>query len=115
MAIKTIKNTATPGIKDRDANQQGITAITQASAEVSAGTVVRAKDNMGEIKAVLIGKKTISMSVSGYSTDPGGAALGDPIKVGDVDGIVISSSVEASAEDFTKFSAEGRAINGGIV
>ena len=113
MAIKTIKGTATPGVP-ADVVQPGISAITQASAEASAGTLVRAKDNKGDIVAVLVGKKTISMNVSGYSTVQDGAKLGDSITVGTVQGIVISSGIDATAEDFTKYSAQGRAISGGI-
>ena len=113
MAIMSIKNGGNPpgvGINSSVATQSGITAITQASVERSAGTVVRAKDGQGDVKAVLIGKENITMSVSGYSTNASGAALGDPITVGGKTGKVISSSVEATAEDFTRFSAEGRAV-----
>jgi hypothetical protein len=114
MAFTKITGTGTMGVPT-DVVTDGISAITQASAEASAGTVVRAKDGQGEIKGILMGKKTISMSVSGYSDNKEGAKLGDSITVGGVSGKVISSSIEASAEDFTKFSAEGRAINGGVV
>ena len=114
MAIMSLKsgnqNPPGVGISAQAATQVGITAITQASVERSAGTVVRAKDGQGDIKAVLIGKENITMSVSGYSTLPGGADLGAPITVGGRTGKVISSSVEATAEDFTRFSAEGRAL-----
>lgn len=112
MAIMSIKNGSNnpPGVGITGATQTGITAITQASVERSAGTVVRAKDGQGDVKAVLIGKENITMSVSGYSTNADGASLGDPITVGGRTGKVISASVEATAEDFTRFSAEGRAI-----
>ena len=113
MAIKTLTGLATPGVPSHVV-QAGITAITQASAEASAGTTVRAKNGQGDIVGVLLGKKTISMSVSGYSTNNKGANLNDAITVGNVSGKVTSTSIEATAEDFTKFSAEGRAINGGI-
>jgi len=113
MAIMSIVNGGNPpgvGISGNVATQAGITAITQASVERSAGTVVRAKDGVGDVKAVLIGKENITMSVSGYSTDAAGAALGAVITVGGQTGKVISASVEATAEDFTRFSAEGRAV-----
>ena len=113
MAIMSIRSGANPpgvGITAQAATQAGISAITQASVERSAGTVVRAKDGIGDVKAVLIGKENITMSVSGYSTLAGGAALGAPITVGGKTGKVISASVEATAEDFTRFSAEGRAL-----
>lgn len=114
MAIMSLKSgdEAPPGvgITGAMATQAGITAITQASVERSAGTVVRAKDGQGDIKAVLIGKENITMSVSGYSTNAEGAVLGETITVGGRTGKVISASVEATAEDFTRFSAEGRAL-----
>lgn len=94
----------------QDVSAGGITAVTQASIEKSAGTVVRAKDGTGAVKAVLVGKEIITMSVSGYSTNPTGAALGGNIEVAGTSGKVISSTIEASSEDFTKFSAEGRAL-----
>ena len=113
MAFARITGDGVIGVPD-DVTAQGITMITQASAEASVGTIVRAKDGKGEITGILMAKKTISMSVSGYSSEIGGAALGSAINVGTVPGKVISSSIEATSEDFTKFSAEGRAISGGI-
>lgn len=108
MAIMKL-GTSTPGVPS-DVTTPGITAITQASVERAAGTVVRAKNREGDIKAVLIGKETITMNVSGYSTNSSGAALGDTITVGGKTGKVVSSSIEATAEDFTKFSAQGAAL-----
>ena len=52
----------------------------------------------------------ITMNVSGYSTVAAGAELGDEITVAGYEGRIISSSAEATAEDFTKFSAQGRAL-----
>ena len=115
MAIKKITNLATSVGIPTGTSATGIDGITQASTEATAGTLVRAKDGKGDIVGVLIGKKSISMSVSGYSTVNTGAALGDPITVGGVTGMITASSVESTAEDFTKFSAQGRAISGGIV
>ena len=108
MAIMKL-GTSTPGVPS-EVTTQGITAITQASVERAAGTVVRAKNREGDIKAVLVGKETITMNVSGYSTNSNGAVLGDTITVGGQTGKVISSSIEATAEDFTKFSAQGAAL-----
>ncbi len=113
MALMQLSGGTFKGITNADAQQAGITAITQASVEKSAGTVVRAKNGAGDVKAVLIGKEVINMSVSGYSTNADGAALGSEIKVAGQTGKVISSSIEATAEDFTKFSAEGRALSEG--
>lgn len=111
MALMLLSGGSFAGITSSDASQAGITHITQASIEKSAGTVVRAKNGIGEVKAVLTGKEIITMNVSGYSTDADGADLGDAIKVANIEGKVISSSIEATAEDFIKFSAQGRALS----
>lgn len=111
MALMTLSGTPFQGIvQGTDVKQDGITHITQASIEKSAGTVVRAKNGVGEVKAVLTGKEIITMNVSGYSTDAAGAQLGDDIEVANIAGKVISASIEATAEDFIKFSAQGRAL-----
>lgn len=106
----TLTNNPFTGITDSIAKQNDITAITQASIERSAGTVVRAKNGEGNVKAVLIGKEQVTMQVQGYSEVDGGAKLGDEIMVSGITGKVISSSIEASVEDFQKFSAQGRAL-----
>lgn len=74
--------------------------------------MVRAKNGLGDIKAVLVGKETITMNVGGYSTSAAGAVLGSAITVGGKEGKVVSASIEATAEDFTKFSAQGAALKG---
>jgi hypothetical protein len=111
MSLMQLSGGTFKGVTSADATQAGITHITQASVEKSAGTVVRGKDGQGAVKAVLIGKEIITMSVSGYSTNGEGAALGTEIKVAGLTGKVISASIEATAEDFAKFSAEGRALS----
>jgi hypothetical protein len=111
MALMLLSGGSFAGITDADASQEGISHITQASIEKSAGTVVRAKNGLGEVKAVLTGKEIITMNVSGYSINAAGANLGQDIEVAGVSGKVISSNIEATAEDFTKFSAQGRALS----
>lgn len=111
MALMLLSGGTFAGITSTDASTIGISHITQASIEKSAGTVVRAKNGLGEVKAVLTGKEIITMNVSGYSTSAAGAELGDEITVAGIAGRVISSSVEATAEDFTKFSSQGRALS----
>ena len=110
MALMTLANLQGVGVPAGQNNTAGITAITQASIERAAGTVVRAKDGVGDVKAVLVGKEVITMNVSGYSTNSNGAALGDTIMVGGKSGKVVSSSIDATTEDFTKFSAQGAAL-----
>ena len=111
MALMLLSGGTFEGITAEDAVQVGISHITQASVEKSAGTVVRAKNGLGDVRAVLTGKEIITMNVSGYSTNAEGAELGTDIKVANITGKVISSSIEATAEDFTKFSAQGRALS----
>jgi len=110
MALMILGSLTGLGVPTEENSTAGITAITQASIERSAGTVVRAKNGLGDIKAVLVGKETITMNVSGYSTNAAGALLGDVIKVGGKEGKVTSSSIEATVEDFTKFNAQGAAL-----
>ena len=110
MALILLSGGTFAGITDAGALQEGISHITQASIERAAGTVVRAKNGAGDVKAVLIGKEVITMNVSGYSTSAAGAVLGSAIKVGGKEGKVVSASIEATAEDFTKFSAQGAAL-----
>jgi predicted TIM-barrel enzyme len=110
MALMTLGTTTGAGVSATENVQAGITAITQASIERAAGTIVRAKNGAGDVKAVLIGKEVITMNVSGYSTAAAGAVLGSAIKVGGKEGKVVSASIEATAEDFTKFSAQGAAL-----
>jgi hypothetical protein len=111
MALMTLSGSPFQGIETAQNSVAGITHITQASIEKSAGTVVRAKNGAGDVKAVLTGKEVITMSVSGYSTDGQGAVLGTNIKVANTEGKVVSASIEATAEDFIRFSAEGRALS----
>jgi hypothetical protein len=111
MALMLLSGGTFAGITPTDASQDGISHITQASIEKSAGTVVRAKDGLGDVKAVLTGKEIITMNVSGYSTQANGAALGSEIKVAGITGKVISASIEATAEDFTRYNAQGRALS----
>jgi hypothetical protein len=88
----------------------GISHPTSASAERSFGTLSRAKDSEGNVVAVLMGKESIALSVSGYSTDAAGPALGGEISVAGAAGKVTSVTIERSNEDFSRFSAEGRGL-----
>jgi hypothetical protein len=114
MALMQLSGGDFQGITSSDASVTGISHITQASIERAAGTTVRAKDGQGNVVATLIGKESVTMSVSGYSTVEAGAALGAAITVAGYTGKVISSTIEATAEDFTKYSADGRALKQGL-
>lgn len=111
MALMSLKNnTSAIGIPGGTVCD-GIDDITQASVEVSANTVVRAKNSQGEVTSVLVGKKITNLSASGYASNISGPPLGGAITVGGVTGKIISANIECSAEDFVKFSAEGRYID----
>jgi len=88
----------------------GITHPTSGSAEKSLGTVVRAKDADGDVVAALVGKESIALSVTGYSTTVNGPELGDAIEVSGLEGKVTSVTIEKTVEDFSRFSAEGRGL-----
>lgn len=107
MATMTLGNSAV-GIGG--ATCEGIDQITNASAEKSYGTVVKAKGSDGDFVAALVGKESYSFSVTGYSTDANGPALGGDISVGGLAGKVTSVNIERSVEDFSRFSAEGRGL-----
>jgi hypothetical protein len=108
MAIMTLSGTGIVGAGD--ASTPGITHPTSGSAEKSYGTTVRAKNSEGDVVAALVGKESYSMSVTGYSTNADGPALGDEIEVAGLAGKVISVNVERSVEDFSRFTAEGRGL-----
>jgi hypothetical protein len=112
MAIMTLTGSANVGTGG--ATCDGITEITNASAEAAAGTVVRAKNSAGDVKALLVGKKLVTLAASGYATSITGPALGGAITVAGKTGKITSATIEATAEDFTRFSAEGKAAGPGI-
>jgi hypothetical protein len=93
-----------------NASCNGITHPTSAFAEKSFGTIARAKDQNGEVVAALLGKESISLSVTGYSTEAGGPNLGDAISVAGAGGKVTNVTIERSNEDFSRFTADGRGL-----
>ena len=88
----------------------GMDYITEVTFEESAGTVVRAKDGAGDVKAVLIGKTIQTMQASGYGSiedvpalsDGTGIAVSVPLQ--NFNGKVSSFGIERTAEDFARFS-----------
>lgn len=111
MALMRLAETGpSVGVNQTNNVAAGITEATAASLEKSAGTIVRGKDGQGDIKCVLVGKETINMTVSGYGTASDAPTLGASITANGVVGKIISSSMERSAEDLAKFSANGRAL-----
>lgn len=110
MALMSLKSASGLGIPS-GTTCAGIEDITQASVETTANTVVRAKNSGGDVTAVLVGKKITALSASGYSTSINGPTLGGTIQVGGITGKIISANIECSAEDFVKFSAEGKSLD----
>jgi hypothetical protein len=91
-----------PGIAAGDA--------TNSSVELEYGTQQEAKDGAGEIKGILFGKKTVGMEVSGYSGVFSPPALGGDVTVRGLTGKAMSSSLDASTEDFAKVTVTGKAL-----
>lgn len=117
MAIMTLAN-STVGTSNSNAVVTGMDFVTEASVELSAGTVVKAKNGDGDVKSVLIGKTSYTLQASGYGLANSGvfadgtAALagGELFSVGAATGKITSVSIERTAEDFAKLSVTGRAL-----
>jgi hypothetical protein len=78
--------------------------ITEATVEQSVGNVVKAKDGSGDVVAVLLSKAKATMNASGYSSSSAPISLRSVATGPGFSGFVIESSMDATAEDFTKFS-----------
>lgn len=117
MAIMTLANSAV-GTAASNAVVAGMDFVTEASVELSAGTVIKAKDGNGDVKAVLVGKTSYTMQASGYGAANSGVfanglsllAGGVGFEVGAAKGKITSVSIERTAEDFAKLSVTGRAL-----
>jgi hypothetical protein len=117
MAIMKLANSEV-GTTNSNAVVTGMDFVTEASVELSAGTVVKAKNGAGDVKAVLIGKTSYTMQASGYGSANGGVfadgtaalAAGVAFDVGAAKGKITSVSIERTAEDFAKLSVTGRAL-----
>jgi hypothetical protein len=68
-----------------------------------------AKDSQGDTVAHLIGSQKDTLKIDGYASAMAVPKLGDVVAHGGASGLVISSSITASNEDFVKasLSAEG--------
>ena len=89
----------------------GLEFITEASIEESIGTIIKAKDGAGDVKAVLLAKSSKTLTASGYGTANAAPNLGQAVTgAGNFSGKIIESSWDASAEDFTKISITARGL-----
>ena len=108
MALSTIAGTS--AAVGNTATAPGSSEVTQSSSEVEFKTIVQAKDGQGELKALLIGKKVATLSATGYVSTFAPPALNGSITVAGLTGKIVSSTLKATAEDFAKATATGKAV-----
>jgi hypothetical protein len=113
MAIMRLANVGDVGTTNSNVNIAGVDYITEVTIEESAGTVVRAKDGTGDVKAVLVGKTFKTLQASGYGTVDVAPAMGNGIAVAasqNFNGKMTSFGIERSAEDFVRYSVTAEAL-----
>lgn len=112
MAIVRLTNAG--GVVGTNASQvvvSGLDYIQEVTMEESIGTIVKAKDGFGDIKAVLLAKSSKTLTASGYGVASNAPNLGTSLQgPGGFNGKVTESSWEATAEDFTKISITARGL-----
>ncbi len=109
MALGRIGST-TSAVGVGSATITGLEDPTNATLEIEFKTVVQGKDSQGELKGLLLGKKSASLSAEGYVSTFAPPAPGDAMTVGGIAGKIVSSSLKATVEDFAKATAQGRAV-----
>jgi hypothetical protein len=114
MAIVRLSNTGVVGTTNSQVTVNGVDYITEVTIEEAAGTVVRAKDGAGDVKAVLVGKTLKTLQASGYGsidTPPDMSAAGGIAVAGsqNFSGKMTSFGIERSAEDFARYSITAEA------
>ena len=113
MAIMRLSNVGDVGTTNSQVTVNGIDYITEVTIEEAAGTVVRAKDGAGDVRAVLVGKTLKTLQASGYGTVDIAPAMGNGIAVGgsqSFNGKMTSFGIERSAEDFVRYSVTAEAL-----
>jgi hypothetical protein len=88
----------------------GISVVTSSSAGQEYGTTSKAKDADGEVKALFFSKGQYVSQVSGYTGSIGAPALGGGIAGVDGSQKIMSSSLQASNQDFAKVTVTGKGI-----
>jgi len=111
MAIMRISNSGgTVGTNGSGVTVTGLEFITDVSIEESIGTIIKAKDGAGDVKAVLMAKSSKTLTASGYGTATEAPNLGLSVTGTGFTGKVIESSWDATAEDFTKISITAKGL-----
>jgi hypothetical protein len=99
------------GTKSAGFSIPGMDELTECSVEESIGNISKAKDGNGDIKAVLVSKSRKTLTASGYSSTLSDAPpLEGSVTGSGFNGKIIESSMEASSEDFSKFSVTAVSI-----
>jgi hypothetical protein len=88
----------------------GITNVTNFTDTEEYGNIARAKNCDGDVKAVFMSKGTYSSQVSGYTATIAAPALGGAITGVDGSQRIMSSTLEASNQDFAKVTVTGKGI-----
>ena len=113
MAIMRLSNVGVVGTSNSNVAVTGVDFITEVTVEESAGTVVRAKDGAGDVKAVLVGKTFQTLQASGYGTLEDPPVMGDAgiaVTSANFNGKMTSFGIERSAEDFARYSITAEAL-----
>jgi hypothetical protein len=113
MAIMRLSSAGDVGTTNSQVNIAGVDYITEVTIEEAAGTVVRAKDGAGDVKAVLVGKTLKTLQASGYGTVDVAPAMGNGIAVTgsqNFSGKMTSFGIERSAEDFVRYSVTAESL-----
>ena len=115
MAIVRLTSNGVVGTTNSNVNINGVDYITEVTIEEAAGTVVRAKDGAGDVKAVLVGKtlKTLQASCYGSIDTPPDMSASNGIVVSgsqNFNGKMTSFGIERSAEDFARYSVTAEAL-----
>jgi len=113
MAILRLANVGVVGTEGANLTVYGVDYITEVTIEEAAGTVVRAKDGAGDVKAVLVGKTLKTLQASGYGSidTPPDMSTGIAVVAGsqNFNGKMTSFGIERSAEDFARYSITAEA------
>ena len=115
MAIVRLSNAGDVGTTNSTVTITGVDYITEVTIEEAAGTVVRAKDGFGDVKAVLVGKTLKTLQASGYGTVDVPPAMGNGGGIAvtgsqNFSGRMTSFGIERSAEDFVRYSVTAEAL-----
>jgi hypothetical protein len=112
-ASTSLSSIASTGAKvgiDSDFSLTGV-IVTQGEGGAEYGTIARAKDSSGKLKAYYFAKGVLTGQVTGYASTLAAPALGGTFKANGKDCTILSSQLQASNQDFVKVTASGKAIS----